>query len=84
MSKAIRDNLREMLPDELDGSKDEGGFTCRERLAERKQLNHECPSTYQCGTHFYGSLKDKYASAESPKKIVALAASKVATMFFLS
>ena len=82
VSKAIRDNLREMLPDEMDGIKDENGFTCRERLAERKQLNHECPSTYPCGKHFYNTLKDKYASAESPKKVVALAAAKVATQFF--
>ena len=80
VSKAIRDNLREMLPDEMDGIRDESGFTCRERLAERKQLNHECPSTYPCGKHFHNTLKDIYASTESPRKVVALAAAKVATL----
>ena len=82
VSKAIRDSLREMLPDGMYGIKDENGFTCRERPAERKQLNHECPSTYPCGNHFYNSLKDRDASAESPRKVVALAAAKVATLIF--
>ena len=83
VSKAIRDNMREMMPEEMDGVRDDNGFTCRERLSERKKLNHENPAAYPCGKHFYNCLKDQFAHSESPKKCVAQAAAKVATRILL-
>lgn len=77
VSKAIRDNLREMKPDEMDAVRDAAGYTCRERLAERKQLNNENAAMYPCGKHFYSQLKEEFSCSESPKKVVAAAAAKV-------
>ncbi len=61
VAKAIRDNMREMLPDEMDGVKDDNGFTCRERLMERTQLNNDDPALYPCGKRFYNQLKERFA-----------------------
>lgn len=74
VSKKIYDNLRDLVPQEIDGNTDVAGKTLRECLTERLRLHIEDPAVYPVGKTSYAQCRDTFRSAESPQKRVLVAA----------
>jgi hypothetical protein len=51
--KAINDNMKGMTNDELHGTLDSEGYTCYQRIAQRKRLHRTDPQAFPCGANFY-------------------------------
>jgi len=66
VQKAIRDNLRDWTPEEIDGNRCPQGFTARETLTKRKRDNRENPRRFPLGKKFYEQLKQTFASKADP------------------
>jgi CRISPR/Cas system type I-B associated protein Csh2 (Cas7 group RAMP superfamily) len=53
VKRAIADNLKDMSNEELYSTTDSEGFTCFQRIAERKRLHKEDSDRYPVGANFY-------------------------------
>ena len=70
VAKAIHDNLKGWGAMELDGSRDDDGLTCMQRIKARKELNTQNPGKYTLGKKFYDELRATFSASDSPRMIL--------------
>lgn len=70
VQKSIYDSLKGMLPQEIDGNRDEEGRTLREVVAARKRLNRTDPVKWPCGQKFYQEVRVKFQNKGRPQDLL--------------
>ena len=68
VQKAIRDNLKDLTPTELHGTRNKDGQTCFEVLKARKELNLTDARKYPLGRKLYDVLRAQFRSELAPVK----------------
>ena len=69
VKKAINDNLKGMSNTELHGTQDNEGYTCYQKIAQRRRLNRENPTQYPCGGTFYKDVRTIQCCTMAPAAI---------------